>query len=343
MRWQDEKTLQDVELRDDNRPDTGFLSWSNYIKKHKEDANKRYEVAQQFLPWPLGFKESVLALRAIIRDKKKANEDYQSELLSLYLLAAWESFCPKQCEKLQQPGFKVFGQIPGGLVTAFPVDYEQLGYQQLKLVTKTDAKLLVDLYGEPKQHTTLNQLFQQLWQQAEIDYLERLQQQQTDADMPQIQVAQSNSSATETEDATKTDNDKDATGPDTKAKSDQLTKSKFKSGLTTASNKYDANGQLITTSPSVNSKSKNYSNQAASTSQQAEQSQKHKYSKYFNKIDKSKQLSGLAIQALRDRALIKEKVFSGSLEHIKQILAKKRIIALLGASCLIVTRKARSK
>lgn len=97
MQWQQEKNLQDVELRDQNRPDTGFLSWSNYIKKHREDPSQRYQVAQKFLPWPLGFKESVLALRAIIRDKKKTDVDYESDLLSLYHLAerylsiAWQS------------------------------------------------------------------------------------------------------------------------------------------------------------------------------------------------------------------------------------------------------------
>lgn len=346
MRWQDEKTLQDVEKREDNRPDTGFLSWSNYIKKHKQDANKRYEVAQQFLPWPLGFKESVLALRAIIRDKKKANEDYQSELLSLYQLAAWESFCPKQCDKLQQPGFKVFDQTPGGLVTALPVDYKQLGYQHLKLVTKTDAKLLVGLYGEPQQHTTLNQLFQQLWQQAEMDYLQRWQQQQTDVDEPQTQIFQTKSPAAKTD--TKTAIKPDATNAPTPAGSDQLPKTKFKSGLTTASNKYDANGQILITSiPAtsrfVNAKSKNDLNSDRVASQQAEQGLKHKYSKYFNKMHKPKQLSELLIHALRDRALVKEKVLSGSIENIKQRLTKKRLIALLGTSCLIVTRKTRSK
>lgn len=340
MRWQDEKTLQDVELREDSRPDTGFLSWSNYIKKHREQASKRYEVAQQFLPWPLGFKESVLALRAIIRDKKKANEDYQSELLSLYELAAWESFCPKQCDNLQQPGFKVFDQIPGGLVIALPIDYQQLGYKQLKLVTKTDAKMLVSIYGEPKQHSTLNQLFQPLWQQAERDYLARLQQPQNETDEPQTKVnklTQSKSTATKTEDQ------KQQADIDTKNESVQTPNPRFKSGLATASKKYDTNGKVISSSRLAQRKSKDYLNDKTEASRSADQQKKENPSKYFNKIEKTKQLSQLVIQALKDRALIKEKVFGGSLQPIKQILAKKRVIALLGASCLIVSRKSRSK
>lgn len=114
MRWQEEKTLQDVELRDKTRPETGFLSWPNYIKKHKDNPAKRYEVAQQFLPWPLGFKESVLALRAIIRDKKKADEDYESELLSLYKLAAWESFCPSIVRRYKSRALKYLTRYLAG-------------------------------------------------------------------------------------------------------------------------------------------------------------------------------------------------------------------------------------
>ena len=76
MQWQQEKNLQDVELRDQNRPDTGFLSWSNYIKKHREDPRQRYQVAQTYLPCRISFNESVLALRGINRDKIKTDVDY---------------------------------------------------------------------------------------------------------------------------------------------------------------------------------------------------------------------------------------------------------------------------
>lgn len=171
MQWQEEQSLQDVAMRDQNRPDTGFLSWSSYIKKHKDDPIKRYEVAQEFLPWPLGFKESVLALRAIIREKKKADIDYEPELLALYKLAVWDSFCPKYSDRVGENGFKVFDALPGGKVTSLEIDYQKVGYSQLKLLTKTDIKMLVALYGEPKQHSTLNELYTQQWIEAEDSYL----------------------------------------------------------------------------------------------------------------------------------------------------------------------------
>lgn len=309
MRWQQEKTLQDVELRAESRPDTGFLSWSNYIKKHREDPNKRYQVAQQFLPWPIGFKESVLALRAIIRDKSKANLDYKSDLLSLYHLAAWESFCPKQCESLDDPAFKVFEQIPGGLVAGLPVDYQQLGYQQLKLVTKTDAKMLVELYGEPKQHSTLNQLYTEVWQQAQQDYLHRLQRSQF--------VDQG----------------------DNQPKADaSIVKPQY--GLSSASKKYDINGQPIV-SEKLPSKAEQHIKARIKSSQKVAQETK-KSDRYSALVARGKQFSGLAVQALRDRALIKERVLGSSLNNIKHTLANKKMVVVLGASCLVITRKLRS-
>lgn len=333
MRWQEEKTLQDVELRDKTRPETGFLSWPNYIKKHKDNPAKRYEVAQQFLPWPLGFKESVLALRAIIRDKKKADEDYESELLSLYKLAAWESFCPKYCETLQEPSFKVFDQIPGGTITALPIDYQQLGYKQLKLIIKTDAKMLVSLYGEPKQHTTLNQLFAEVWHQAEIDYCNRLRQQgdeqQGSTIVSDIHVDKPVIKST------------DQVADTTEIVSTQKPSVKIRYGLNTASKKYDANGQVII--PSVSSTDKPKKPIKLKVNQKAKSKTQSKSSKSAQTIAKTKQLSGLMVQALRDRELIKERVLNGSFNNIKRTLAKRKLMVFLGASCLIVTRRGRSR
>lgn len=309
MRWQQEKTLQDVELRAENRPDTGFLSWSNYIKKHRENPNQRYQVAQQFLPWPLGFKESVLALRAIIRDKNKANLDYKPDLLSLYHLAAWESFCPKQCEGIEEPAFKVFEQIPGGLVADLPVDYQQLGYEQLKLLTKTDAKMLVNLYGEPNQHSTLNQLYTEVWQQAEQDYLQCLQQGQ---------------SAEQLENQSK----------------DCASQPKRKHGISSASKKYDANGRAIIAAKPP-SKAEKHIKARIKSSQKVAQDKK-KEGRYSAVVARGKQLSGLAVQALRDRALIKERVLGSSLKNITHTLGNKKMMIILGASYLVI-RRARSK
>ena len=333
MRWQEEKTLQDVELRDKTRPETGFLSWPNYIKKHKDNSAKRYEVAQQFLPWPLGFKESVLALRAIIRDKKKADEDFESELLSLYKLAAWESFCPKYCETLQEPGFKVFDQIPGGTITALPIDYQQLGYKQLKLIIKTDAKMLVSLYGEPKQHTTLNQLFAEAWHQAEIDYSNRLKQQGTEQQVSTIvsDILVDKSVIKSTDQVADT----------VEIVSAQKPSAKIKYGLNTASKKYDANGQVII--PRVSSTDKPKKSIKVKVSQKAASKTLSKKSKSAQTIAKTKQLSGLMVQALRDRELIKERVLNGSFNNIKRTLAKRKLVVFLGASCLIVTRRGRSR
>ncbi|PNK60153.1 hypothetical protein [Psychrobacter sp. FDAARGOS_221] len=198
MQWQDEQTVQDVALRENNRPDTGFLSWSNYIKQHKDDPQQRYAVAQQFLPWPLGFKESVLALRAIIREQKKQQQDYEDQLWTLYQLAAWESFYPKQSPQLDEPGFKIFVQFPGSKVTELTIDYQQLGYQQLKLLTKTDAKMLVALYGEPEQHSTLYQLYPEVWQQAEACYVSQLADTETLSPQQQTQSFNHNNTSAAT-------------------------------------------------------------------------------------------------------------------------------------------------
>ncbi|MUG31217.1 hypothetical protein [Psychrobacter sanguinis] len=320
MRWQDEQTQQDVKLRQSNRPDTGFLSWSNYIKVHKEDAAKRYEVAQAFLPSPLGFKESVLALRALIRDKKKQQVDFESELHSLYHLAAWESFYPKHSTALDEPGFKIFDYMPGGMITALEIEYQKLGYEQLKLINKTDAKLLVQYYGEPQQHSTLYALYPKLWQQAEARYAKSL-----DASNKAADIQLTCQALTQPKARGDTHN--------TSTQASMLPAS----GLSSASKKYDATGKVI--APAARApRPKKYPKLQAQHKLGQRPSSKHKY---LNKAAKAKQLSLLMVQAIKDRTILQQRLSHINVANIKQTLSNKKLLSVLGVSYLVVNRARR--
>jgi len=57
--------------------------------------------------------------------------------------------------------------VPGKTVTSLPFTYDQLGYRKLRLVNKTDIKWMIEAWGEPKEHTTLNAMHKATWDHYE--------------------------------------------------------------------------------------------------------------------------------------------------------------------------------
>jgi len=145
----------------------GGTFWADEIKKLKSEPEKRLSLALKKLPLPAAFREAIISLRTIIREKKKKGEDYENDLSFLYWLAAIASFSIPYSDFLQQPGFNVIEATPGTVIQSLPFTYKTLGYEKLKLLNKTDFKWCVELWGEPEQHTTLNSLHNDVWKKYE--------------------------------------------------------------------------------------------------------------------------------------------------------------------------------
>lgn len=156
----------------DKVPDTeGF--WADCLKQYSDEPQKRLRIALDNLPLPGAFKEAVLALRAVIRAKRKQKEDYSKELVILYWLAVVRSFMLDYAPRLQQPGFNVFESIPAERIQVLPFSYQEIGYAKLALLNKTDCKWLVEAWGEPQTHTTLHALHQSVWDEYETKLVEK--------------------------------------------------------------------------------------------------------------------------------------------------------------------------
>ena len=147
--------------------------WADEIKQLHGDPPARLEKAIANLPLPAAFREAAIATRAIIRTKRKRGADWDAELGLLYWLAAIDSFRLDYSQRLQQPGFNVLEAIPAKTLFDLPFDYDTLGYRQLTLLNKTDVKWLIERWGEPGGHTTLNALHADTWRAYEDKAAER--------------------------------------------------------------------------------------------------------------------------------------------------------------------------
>lgn len=153
-----------AELKSD--VDTNMF-WYDRIKKLRNQPSDRLNEALANLPLPAAFRDAATALRVMVREKRKLGKTYEEDISFLYWLAAVESFMLAYAERLKEPGFNVMESAPGKLVGSLPFTYSELGYHKLSLLNKTDCKWIVEAWGEPDSHKTLNEMYQQIWNKYE--------------------------------------------------------------------------------------------------------------------------------------------------------------------------------
>ena len=147
--------------------------WADRIKRYRGEPKKRLALALKHLPLPAAFREAAIAIRALVRVHRKARSPIDEELVLLYRLAAVSSFMLDYAPRLQEPGFNVVEATPGRLVWSLPYTYSELGYRKLALLNKTDVKWLIEAWGEPESHTTLNAIHRSLWDEYETKLMQR--------------------------------------------------------------------------------------------------------------------------------------------------------------------------
>lgn len=145
--------------------------WADRIKTFRGEPVARLQLAIQNLPLPGAFRESVIAIRSLIRVKRKNLDVHQDELALLYWLAVIDSFSIPYSEILRAPGYNVIKSIPGEVIKNLSFTYYELGYNKLTLLNATDIKWIVELWGEPQHHSTLNISHNEIWCEYELKLL----------------------------------------------------------------------------------------------------------------------------------------------------------------------------
>ena len=141
--------------------------WVDQIKNLRCDPEKRLTMALEHLPLPHAFKEAAVAVRAIIRERRKSKEAFEQYVTWLYWLAASRSFMVPYSERLREPGYNVMESVPGYVIRSLNFDYSTVGHEKLDLLNNTDRKWLVECWGEPEKHSTLNALHRDVWNEYE--------------------------------------------------------------------------------------------------------------------------------------------------------------------------------
>lgn len=141
--------------------------WADRISALRTDPEKRLLLALDNLPLPGAFREAAVAVRALVRAKKKLRININDELTLLYWLAAVNSFSVPYSENLKEPGYNVMQTIPGKIIRTLSFTYRELGHEHLTLLSKTDVKCIEEAWGVPSSHSTLHKMHIALWREFE--------------------------------------------------------------------------------------------------------------------------------------------------------------------------------
>lgn len=149
--------------------------WADRIKSHYGEPVERLRIALENLPLPGAFREAATATRALIRERRKREESWSDELRLLYWLAAVMSLSVPYSDALREPGFNVMETIPGEVIQGLCFSYDELGYNKLALLNRTDMKWLEESWGSPANHSTLHDIHHSVWKEYEQRLVTRRQ------------------------------------------------------------------------------------------------------------------------------------------------------------------------
>ena len=126
-------------------------------------------MALSWQPWA-AWRAAMKAIRKLIREKRKSQENDSAELFLLYATAALDSLAPHFSKKCQRQGVEIANTIPRSVLAGLKITYDKLGYEKLRLLSLTDIRWIVEAWGEPSTHSTLNEMEKRVWEKWENEY-----------------------------------------------------------------------------------------------------------------------------------------------------------------------------
>ncbi len=109
------------------------------------------------------FSQACTVLRAHIRSLARSDEPVEPLLQKLYHLAACASFLHDKLPELPALTPRQLRQLPSTVWDSLEMPYDLIGYQELRLLGKSDQKQVRELWGEPSQHLSPRVYHRDTW------------------------------------------------------------------------------------------------------------------------------------------------------------------------------------
>ena len=141
--------------------------WAEHLKTVRSRPPERLSLALDFLPLPGAFREAAIAIRAMIRAKGKEGEPAGVLLEELYRLAALADLL-LETPQVEGVGssFNIAEAVGQSFWISVDTPYEEVGYEELSLLNKTDIRWIREAWGEPSRHQKAHEFHSAFWDKA---------------------------------------------------------------------------------------------------------------------------------------------------------------------------------
>lgn len=126
--------------------------WADKVKRlKKEGMNEEVlRICRKKIPFPAAFREIGIALRKLIREKRKQKQDYDDLLTELYHNAVFDGFFGVTAAQVFND--RKASSIAKRYMPKIDCSYDQIGYEKVGTLNVTDIKWIVEKWGEPSRH-----------------------------------------------------------------------------------------------------------------------------------------------------------------------------------------------
>ncbi len=136
------------------------IHWSDQVKRLKDsgDLNPALTLCQQQFPKAQAFQQAAIVLRLQMKQQLERRQDIAPLLVKLYRCAVMADLFRNGMTPKPMNARTAMKQL-----AAHEFDYQQIGHQQLKLLSKSDVRLLEQRWGIPVSHSHGEAVLGTLW------------------------------------------------------------------------------------------------------------------------------------------------------------------------------------
>ncbi len=144
------------------RPDN-WLARVNELKKH-DKCEQALELCIREFPLWSAYNQACILYRAKIKSAQEAGQPIESLLGTLYRTAAQAEMLHEVTAGSPKLRLEQLRRLDLSRLSDLEFPYHDIGYTQLRLVRKHDIKMMQQLWGRPRQHSTPRQLHESTWE-----------------------------------------------------------------------------------------------------------------------------------------------------------------------------------
>ncbi len=147
-------------------PESKPAGWQSRVNAAKKSGNLdlAYQICVDNYPLWGAYNQACIILRSRLKSMQLSRAESETLLRELYRSAVIAELLHDKSDGAEHRTLNQLKQLPLASLAEKEFDYAEIGYAQLRLIRKSDVKLLQNHWGRPDSHQLPRQALPELWQ-----------------------------------------------------------------------------------------------------------------------------------------------------------------------------------